>query len=300
MVGQQSNACDMCGCAWGNNYTGIMPKYHKNFVGVQYYHHSFRTSELPSLLNPNKEKDYENGDVFSSYRLYGRYYLLPRLQLFAFVPYQMHAVTDKANNTERYGGLGDIQVSANYILLNTGDSADTKFKQTLGIGGGVKAPTGRFRNETGQEMLSPSLQIGTGAWDFNFSANYTLRYEKVGVNLSGSYGISGENEYEYRYGNKWNGDMRFFIWKNVRSVSFLPNVGLTMQNADKDRYYGITKNLTGGESVLFHFGTEMYYKSIACNFNAGIPIQQNLAEGYVKSLPEFLVSVQYLINNKKK
>ena len=42
-----SNACTVCGCSASNQYLGILPQFHRHFLGLQYQHREFR-SEHPA------------------------------------------------------------------------------------------------------------------------------------------------------------------------------------------------------------------------------------------------------------
>lgn len=75
----QLQACDLCGCANGGSFFGILPQSHRQFVGLRYRYSSYE-SHLNSVNLRTKE-------VFQSTELWGRFYPLKRMQVIAFLPF---------------------------------------------------------------------------------------------------------------------------------------------------------------------------------------------------------------------
>src|ERR1051325_9406427 len=138
MIATETHACDVCGCSLGGNYFGILPFYGKNFVGLRWSQAQFHSYIYPT---PNIPAQTSN-DTYSKVELWTRYHLTKRIQLFAFVPY----VYNSMNGTDQVvyaQGLGDINLMANYELLNNSEGS-SDWKHTLVTGGGIKLPTGKF------------------------------------------------------------------------------------------------------------------------------------------------------------
>ncbi|MBP8240682.1 MAG: hypothetical protein KAX50_12000 [Saprospiraceae bacterium] len=47
-------ACDVCGCAVGGNYLGILPQFRRHFAGVRFQYRTF-DSEHPNLFGEGIE-----------------------------------------------------------------------------------------------------------------------------------------------------------------------------------------------------------------------------------------------------
>ena len=89
---QTSYACDGCGGGAGSYYFGVSPLFTKNFTGVRYRHRSF-TSNLGTQQN------------FQNAELWGRFYPLKNLQIWAFVPYNFNSQTQTNAPTKKLSGL---------------------------------------------------------------------------------------------------------------------------------------------------------------------------------------------------
>ncbi|HTE32914.1 MAG TPA: hypothetical protein VK666_21175, partial [Chryseolinea sp.] len=208
-VGHQVIACDICGCALGGNYFGILPLYNKNFVGVRWSQARFHSYIAPTQYLSAQQSD----DTYSKVELWGRYYITKRIQLFAFIPYAYNNM----NGTDQVvyaSGLGDINIIANYVIANTGEN-QSDFKHMLIAGGGIKLPTGKFDLTDKGKIINRNFQMGTGSVDFNLNAVYTLRYKKAGINLETGYKINTRNTHDYLFGNQYRASAQLFIWQEV-------------------------------------------------------------------------------------
>src|SRR6185436_6137505 len=108
------------------------------------------------------------------------------------------AVPSESYTTE---GNGDALLGARYGF-RAGSSG------FLATGLSVELPTGPHDLESpeglaDQGILDPSLQPGSGSWDFVASAQYSVRWAASGLDwtLAGSYQRNTENDLGYRYGD---------------------------------------------------------------------------------------------------
>jgi len=104
--------------------------------------------------------------------------VLKNIQLSVLLPYHFHARDTKTGN-QKIEGLGDITVLAMYRLYQTHKDS-TVLVHTLQLGGGVKAPSGKF-NDTNSGSLNPSFQVGTGSWDYILASEYTVKRKTIRV-----------------------------------------------------------------------------------------------------------------------
>jgi len=268
-VGHQVIACDICGCALGGNYFGILPLYNKNFVGVRWSQARFHSYIAPTQYLSAQQSD----DTYSKVELWGRYYITKRIQLFAFIPYAYNNM----NGTDQVvyaSGLGDINILANYVIANTGES-QSDFKHMLIAGGGVKLPTGKFDLTDKGKIINRNFQMGTGSVDFNLNAVYTLRYKKTGINLETGYKINTRNSHDYLFGNQYRASAQLFIWQEVGIFSFLPHAGINYEQAAMHKDGDIIQTNTGGTAWLGSGGLDIYIKRFTIGVNYQKPVSQH-------------------------
>lgn len=274
---QSALACDVCGCSIGGQYIGILPQFYSHMAGLRYQYRSFVTNHPASLLEnhgPERSEEY-----FHTTELWGRAQLSKRWQAFFFAPYHVFRQTGFGT---KVAAIGDLQLTANYVLLNTADSANA-VKQTLLVGGGIKIPTGRYQQLQDNERLNPNLQAGTGSWDFQLNASYTLRYGKVGFNSEATLRFNTVNANDYRFGNRVNAAAKVFYWQQGRRLGWLPYAGLAAELAALDTDAGERLSLTGGQLWLGEAGLDLYYQRFSIGAAMQIPVFQDLADGLVDS-----------------
>lgn len=293
LLSVQAAACDVCGCGASGNFLGILPQYQKHFIGLSYQYQSF------SSIHPEVEgstSSQESSDHFQSLTAWGRFYPFKRLQVFVFVPYHYNYVQE-AGQTTVMDGLGDISISANYMLLNTADSTHYKLKHTLLIGGGIKTPTGKNNFTNNEGIILSNMQPGTGSWDFMLNMNYTLRYRSIGLSTEASYQIPTVNQRDYLYGNKLNAGMLAFSWQQINQLSLLPQAGVRMQYSAQDLSsyeYNISNPYSGGTQWYATAGMGCYYKAFAVTGLYSLPFAGNYADGLVTAHNRFELQLQYL------
>jgi hypothetical protein len=281
----QTMACDGCGSGINANYMGILPQFRQHFAGVRYSYNAVSAAHPPSLFeSPGAPADQR----FSKAEVWGRFYPTNRLQLFAFVPYQVNTRKEQSTLTETRG-LGDITVLANYILLNTGDSGNFTARNTLSFGGGIKAPTGHF-----DASGNPVLQAGSGSWGAVANLIYTLRYKKSGINIEANARFNGTNSVAYRYGNAYNSGARYFYWHKRRLISFLPYAGVSIEYTEKDRSNSIVQRYTGGNGTYASAGIDVYFRRISVGISGTLPVHEQLFEGLVTTRQRISMQAIYL------
>jgi hypothetical protein len=269
MITGKSLACDVCGCSLGGNYFGILPMFNKNFVGLRWSQAKFHSYIHEGSYLPAQYSD----DTYSKVELWGRYYINKKFQVFAFVPY----VDNDMNGSDQVvsaHGLGDITLMSNYLLFNTGEDSTKLLKHTLMAGGGVKLPTGKYNDEDKGKIINRNFQMGTGSVDFIVAAVYTVRYKKVGANVEAGYKINTRNSNNYLFGNQFHISSQLFYWKNLKSLTLLPNAGLYYETAARHKDGDIIQANTGGSSLLASAGLETYYKYFTIGFNYKHPLTQ--------------------------
>ncbi len=285
-----ASACDVCGCSIGGNYFGILPQFHKHFVGLRWSEQSFRSTH--SLSSAQKDI-YDSEEHFQTLDLIGRFYPTRRVQVLVLAPYHNLRRNDAGVQIHSQG-LGDISLMGNYILINSGDSLRQRLRHTLTIGGGIKLPTGGFvsKNEEG-ETLDENLQPGTGSTDFMLSATYTLRRDAWGLSSDIVGRINTANKNGYHFGNRISTSAKVFYVKNFPKVTLLPNVGLFADIADVSYNGNRYMQETGGTGVLTTIGLDAYFGKISIGYTFQLPVFQDMASGLVQSRYRSMATLNY-------
>ncbi len=285
-----ASACDVCGCGVGGNYFGILPQFQQNFVGLRYQHRSFISEHL--TLFPG-ETPLKTQETFHTTELWGRYVPHPNVHLFAFVPYNYYT-KDEDQIHSVVSGIGDISLMAHYIVFNTGDIMEQKWKHALQIGTGIKLPTGKSNDiQEHSGLLIPSLQAGTGAFDIPFSLIYTIRKDKWGANAEANYRLNMYNKRDYKFGDRISTSVRTFYWLGKGDFTILPHLSVGYEHGFRDTDNGADAEYTGSQSVLGGAGFDLYYKRFILNANTQIPLYQHIAQGQITGNSRFNIGIAY-------
>ena len=274
-----SKACDICGCGVGSYYLGILPEYNKRFIGLRYQHKT-----LVTHLGPFGERTPITADeTYQSVELWGGYNIGTHFRVLVFVPYNFNErKTQDTQGTKN--GLGDIAVMGYFKLFdNMGTAGERMLVQSLWVGGGIKAPTGKYEpSERLQVQESPNnFQLGTASTDFTLNAAYDIRWNDLGLNANLNYKINTNNKYDYRYGNKFTSNaLVYHKFRIAQKVTVAPNIGVLYETAEKDlenKKYNVA--VSGGYSVSAVGGVEVGMKGLSFGANYQNVRSQNLAGG---------------------
>ncbi|TDQ11306.1 transporter family protein [Pedobacter metabolipauper] len=277
--GTAALACDICGCGVGSYYLGILPEYNKRFIGLRYQH-----KKLSTHLGPLGERTPITADeTYQSAELWGGWNIGQRFRVLAFVPYNFNERKSQTGDGSK-NGLGDIAIMGYYKLFDKMGTVGSKMMvQSLWIGGGIKAPTGKYEpSERLAIQESPNnFQLGTESTDFTLNAAYDIRYNDLGLNANVNYKMNTENKYDYRYGNKFTSNV--IVYYKIRiaeKVTVAPNAGVLYETADKDvelKKYDVA--VSGGYSLSAIAGVEVGMKGLSFGANYQNVRSQELAGG---------------------
>lgn len=280
-----ASACDVCGCSVGGPYFGILPQYHRHAAGLRWYDSRMETRHPESHHSATGVAR----DRFRSLELWGRWRPVARVQVLAAMPWHF-LESNEDGQVSRENGPGDATLLATYALIDNVQCG--AWRHQWQAGGGVKLPTGRFDAARSDR---PTLQRGSGSWDWLATSIYTLRYRRLGLNTDVTYRRSGENEAGYRYGDRLSAGARLFFWQEWGGgFAVLPNAGVLVETAGKDSDRGEVAQYTGGDCLLATFGADFYRKNISLGATVQLPAAQNLAEGQVKAQPRVVVNLAWL------
>ncbi|WP_199142000.1 transporter [Pedobacter sp. ASV12] len=274
-----TRACDICGCGVGSYYIGILPQFNKRFIGLRYQHKTLTTH-----LGPFGERTPLTADeTYQTAELWGGWNIGKKFRVLAFVPYNFNERTSQTGNGLK-DGLGDIAVMGYYGLLDHRSSiGDKLLVQSLWVGAGIKAPTGKYEpSERLAVQESPNnFQLGTASTDFTLNATYDIRLQDAGLDVNLNYKINTANKYEYRYGNKFTSNvLAYYKFRIANVLTIAPNGGLLYETAQKDvesKKYEV--DVSGGYSLSVVGGVELSMGRISVGANYQNVWSQDLAGG---------------------
>ncbi|WP_035726550.1 hypothetical protein [Eisenibacter elegans] len=295
MIPRPAAACDICGCGAGGYYFGVMPQFHKNFIGLRY-----RQASYDSHLRGTTYSDlFKTTETFYVTELWGRWYPAPRWQVLAFVPYQIN-LQRLATETKTQQGLGDMLFSLNYNLFNntlTEDSIPKRIRQNLWVGVGAKVPTGasRFSESDLSQVANANFQLGTGSLDFVLSVMHVLRFQRSGISTDLSYKVNTANSRGYQFGNRVMANMAFFRLYRTGQFGLMPHIGAYGEYSVKDNDQGFLNENTGGHLITANLGLDVYYKRITAGVNYQQPIHQALAMGQIQAHARCVAHISFML-----
>ncbi len=286
-------ACDICGCGVGNYYLGILPDFNKRFIGIRY-----QTNVLQTHLGPEGQRTPLTADEhYQIAEIWGAYNIGDRVRVMAFLPYNFNE--RRVIGMDEFGardGIGDVAVMGYYKVFEGFSTTENYklFNHSFWVGAGVKAPTGRYDNSERESVASNSpnnFQLGTGSADFTFNATYDARLMDMGLNLNLIYKLNTENNYDYRYGNKFTGNALFYYKFLIdQKLRIAPNVGVRYEQAAKDvSHQRFHVEQSGGSLTAAIVGTELNLGRYSLGANYQIPVHQDLAGGRVSAGNRFMI-----------
>jgi len=276
--------CDACGCSASGGSMGFASMLNSNFVGIRYFNQSYKSTDGLYSNSPWYKED------FNTVQFWGRIPLAKNVQVSALVPYHFHnRGTESGKQSIR--GLGDITVLAMYRFYQTHKDS-TFLVHTLQLGGGFKAPTGKF-DEANAGAVNPSFQVGTGSWDYLLATEYTVKRKKFGLNIMLNYVIKTENDKHYKFGNQLNYSGTFFYLHETKKISIAPQLGLAGEVYGSNSQYSEKVRKTAGDILFGKLGFELGKNKFSLGANVMLPVNQNLSAGRVEAKYRWSVNLNY-------
>lgn len=278
--------CDACGCSANGGSMGFSSMLNENFIGIRYFHQSYKSRD--GVFN-NSPWIYEN---FNTAQIWGRIPVTERIEITALIPYHFHRRI-KTSDTQNIDGMGDITVMAFYTAFKT-KTDSVQFQHKLLVGGGVKAPTGKFDSEN-NGSVNPSFQVGTGSWDYTLATEYIIRRKNLGLNTSLNYIFKSENDKNYKFGDQFNYGTTLFYNTAINNLLVVPQIGIAGETYKANQDYQEDVPFTKGDIFFSKIGIEVGYKKLSAGINAMLPINQNLTGGRVEANYRLAVNLNYTL-----
>lgn len=296
-----SLACDVCGGVNAGPNMGLLPAARYHFIG---FRSGFRHYES-TMENLFTGATSVSSERFLSTELIGRVQFHPRWNAGMLIPYQSNWQTGDSLKT-RINGLGDLNVSLNYLPLLKMDSLGNMV-HALSCGLALKFPTGKhaaFAHDMSNQYP------GTGAYDLGFMITESLQLKKWSIMNEGNFVLRTAAKNGYQYGNVISissvisRSMKFKIHRieKIESFSWKPFIGLQFQYMFPDQLDHVihTDSQNNGSVLGLRMGATVQRKNWLFTANVQVPIYQALGIGAIQQKEQAQLSVLYLMNTKKK
>ncbi|MDI1317523.1 transporter [Flavobacterium sp.] len=276
--------CDACGCSASGGSMGFSSMLNTNFIGIRYFNQHYKSSDGLYSNSP------WYNESFNTVQVWARIPVHKNIQISALLPYHFHN-RETATGNQDIKGIGDINVLAMYRLYQTLKDS-TFLVHTLQVGGGIKAPTGKF-DQANAGDVNPSFQVGTGSWDYLLATEYIIKRKKFGLNTILNYTIKTENDKKYRFGNQFNYAGTFFYLYEKEKLSFAPQLGFAGEVYGSNYQYSEVVRKTAGDILFGKAGFEVGMNKFSLGVNMMLPINQNLASERVEAKYRWSVNLNY-------
>lgn len=282
-------SCDICGCANGFSFMGIMPQSNRSFVGLRYKYFSFNSHPNSVYL--------KSQETFQQTEFQFRIFPFAKFQLVGNIPYSFH---QKSTFDKKFtlSGLSDPSLLGNYNILNTLVGEKNRLiNHVLSIGLGLKFPLGKYElnQQNSDEINIPNFQLGTGTWDYFISTSYSLKYKRLGWSTDIQSRQNGINSNQYQFGNRSQISSNLFYQVYLNNgMQIFPMLNYSFENWEKDDENGIVNNESGGQIQWIGFGTEITKSRYGVQVMCQLPTNQNLVLGELEAQPRLNVQVNYL------
>lgn len=289
-------ACDICGGASSiAGANGVVPFFNINQVAI-----GFAQTNMKHPITPYNQVGNEKvkNDLLSRVNLQSKLFIHPRWQWTTSIPFVNNKRVLESKN-QIISGIGDIQTSLNYVLINQSDSTKQRFKALILIGGGFGLPTGKYQIRGEDLAIYPNgLQPGTGAFQYTLQQQSSIRYKTLGLLFNSNIILSAENEILYQLGNIHT--QQFHLFKNFKKGNhqWIPQLGISYLRANTDQKNNTNLSATQIKALNAHASVNWYYKQWNIQINANLPLSQELDYEQPKQESGLSMRLGYLLINK--
>lgn len=297
-------ACDFC-----NLYLSIQPNDFQHSLGVQYRFRNYRAivqgvAATPSLRTEHggthvitdSEEDVLVEEAFSSYEIWGRYFIKPEWQLYATLPFAENRLLHDGITQNKVSGIGDLTVLTQYQLYNTVCDTVEGFRQRWLLGGGLKLPTGAYKvADDDDDVIDHQMQPGSGSLDFLLNTNYMARYGRFGVNSNLSFRFNTQNNLDFTFANRFNANVDVFAQVRLGKMTLMPDAGLYFEQAERDVLAGELVEGTGGRVLFSAVGGSVYVGRFSIGLHHQTPLDEQLHDVQLSNRERWILGLSYFI-----
>lgn len=193
-------------------------------------------------------------------------------------------------------GIGDLTLIGRYTAYAS-DAPGRTFRIAPFLG--VKAPTGRDDARDGLGRLPPTVQLGSGSWDFLGGA--VASYQTLDYQVDAQFAYKGNREANgFRFGDVSGFDvsLQYRLWPQQLGSgvpAFLYGVlEANLVHAGKNRVGGIRDPNSGGTTLFLSPGLQYVTKKWILEAGVQIPVVQDLNGTALKN--DYIFNAGFRIN----
>ncbi|MBN8694940.1 MAG: hypothetical protein J0L87_00295 [Bacteroidetes bacterium] len=317
-------ACDFCGC-----FMGITPYDNQSSISVLYRYKSYSGyygAGQGSLLFPNTHRSYHPNrgqdfsdkqlkhgshtvisdsalsprdyELFTSAELRGKFFIHPRIELNAVIPFVMNQ--NRVNEQKQtIQGLGDMTFFAAYHVVSK--IMTEKYQHRLILGAGLKLPVGDYyQKDASNNRIDYMLQPGTGSVDYLAYLNYVFGVKKFGLNFNTMFKYNGENYYHERVDNSTATYLNvFYKFRQEKDLKFFPSIQGFYEYTKGVYIHETFQNGTTMNVLTAGVGLDVFYKNMTLNTSFHLPAYEQGFDKNLKHSAKFMVGLTYNFNQKK-
>lgn len=279
--------CDACGCSASGGSMGFSSMLNNNFAGIRYFKQQYTSRDGIFANSPWTDEN------FNTLQVWTRIPVTEKIQITALIPYHFHERI-LTTETQEIKGLGDVNIMGLYTLLQTKNDTAV-FTHKINIGGGIKIPTGKFKEANNSGTINQSFQLGTGSWDYTLVSEYVVNRKDLGLNTTLNYIFKTENSKNYRYGDQFNYAATLFYLFDFNSIQLVPQAGIAGESYRSNVQHGQAVPNTSGDILFAKYGIEAGKDRFSIGINAMLPIQQNLSNGNMEANYRWSINLNYTL-----
>ena len=273
-------------------YGVYIPGGYEYFLG---YHSTNLNGHQHGTVNPSAYYK----QVHITHELRGNYQPVERVGISLILPLVQKRLFSNNALIEDVIGVGDAMLQAQYYVLNKMTKDSTRFKQRLSVGGGLKFPTGKFRQAGYDGLAEPSRQPGTGSFDFVIGVEHLVMYRQFGMNTIISYKANTKNKNGFRFANTFGLEYRMFYSQAIKKLNVVPNIGFNYEQSGRDQLNGEAYLLNSkGKMLSGSVGLDVYYMGIGVSFTYYRPLKQSLEGVQFENKQRFSAGLRYVFPDK--
>lgn len=283
-------SCDVCGCASGPGFDGMLNNNTFHFVGLRATYNPYTSihRSVVTQLTTRSQEQFFRGEIL------GRWQFATRWNVEGTLPYVVNYQMEASSDTLIHG-FGDALVKTNWnALVRKGEV----HRHILTLGAGFKLPTGRFvSHEEGEVNLAP----GSGSWDPLLTLGYRYSFKRWNMLVEQQYQFKTANRYHYRYGDLYQAGIQLlYRFTAGKELEILPMLGVDYQYTGVDKIAGvpISDSYNSGQQLRGSAGLQLIGKSIMVRIRASLPIYQSLANGEVRAGASAEAGFFYLLHTQ--